>query len=214
MYSLSKYIGGHGSALGGVVTDTGLSDWTAHPNIYPVCRKAKPEMQGIQQTRRKNLHNQGATPIVDVTYRIAVGAETIVLCTDRTYSNALALARTPAAQPKVIRIYYPGLLRHPQRARVTELFRHYDGLLSFELVDGVDCVDMFDHLRYAVCAIHLGDVRTLVIPVVPTIYREMDAEHRTSMGIADSPVRMSVDTEDEADLVANFTQAPDTAAVA
>ncbi len=96
--------------------------------------------------------------------RIAVGAETMALRIDRTCSNALALARTLAAHPKVARVYYPGLPEHPEHARATELFRHYGGLLSFELVDGADYVDMLDHLRYAVRATHLGDTRTLVIP--------------------------------------------------
>ena len=85
---------------------------------------------------------------------------------ERTCSNALALARTLAAHPKVARVYYPGLPEHPQHARATELFRHYGGLLSFELVDGADYVDMLNHLRYAVRATHLGDTRTLVIPKV------------------------------------------------
>ncbi|RKH33011.1 PLP-dependent transferase, partial [Corallococcus llansteffanensis] len=73
---------------------------------------------------------------------------------------------------------------------------------------------MLDHLRYAVRATHLGDTRTLVIPVAPTIYWEMGAERRASMGIADSLVRVSVGIEDEADLVADFTQALDATAVA
>jgi len=209
VHSLSKYIGGHGNALGGAVVDTGLFDWTAYPNIYPAYRKAKPEMQGIQQIRKKGLRDQGATLIADAAHRIAVGAETMALRIDRTCSNALALARTLAAHPKVARVYYPGLPEHPEHARATELFRHYGGLLSFELVDGADYVDMLDHLRYAVRATHLGDTRTLVIPVAPTIYWEMGAERRASMGIADSLVRVSVGIEDEADLLADFTQALD-----
>jgi O-acetylhomoserine (thiol)-lyase len=75
-------------------------------------------------------------------HRIAVGAETMALRVERTCSNALALARALAAHPKVARVYYPGLPEHPEHARATELFRHYGGLLSFELVDGADCVDM------------------------------------------------------------------------
>ncbi|MCA1371945.1 PLP-dependent transferase, partial [Bradyrhizobium sp. BRP14] len=88
----------------------------AYPNIYPAYRKAKPEMQGIQQIRKKGLRDQGATLIADAAHRIAVGAETMALRVDRTCSNALALARTLAAQPKVARVYYPGLPQHPQHA--------------------------------------------------------------------------------------------------
>jgi O-acetylhomoserine (thiol)-lyase len=209
VHSLSKYIGGHGNALGGAVVDTGLFDWAAYPNIFPAYRKVKPEMQGIQQIRKKGLRDQGATLIADAAHRIAVGAETMALRVDRTCSNALALARTLAAHPKVARVYYPGLPEHPEHTRATELFRRYGGLLSFELVDGADYVDMLNRLRYAVRATHLGDTRTLVIPVAPTIYWEMGAERRASMGIADSLVRVSVGIEDEADLVADFTQALD-----
>ena len=214
VHSLSKYIGGHGNALGGAVVDTGLFDWAAYPNIFPAYRKVKPEMQGIQQIRKKGLRDQGATLIADAAHRIAVGAETMALRVDRTCSNALALARTLAAHPKVARVYYPGLPEHPEHTRATELFRRYGGLLSFELVDGADYIDMLNRLRYAVRATHLGDTRTLVIPVAPTIYWEMGAERRASMGIADSLVRVSVGIEDEADLLADFTQALDATSIA
>jgi O-acetylhomoserine (thiol)-lyase len=72
--SLTKYIGGHGNALGGAVTDTGLYDWTKYPNIYDNYKTAKKEMWGIQQIRKKGLRDVGATLAAEPAHRIATGA--------------------------------------------------------------------------------------------------------------------------------------------
>ena len=93
------------------------------------------------------------------------------------------------------------------RARARSLFRACGGILSFELVDGVDCFDVLNGLSIVVASSNLGDNRTLAIPVAHTIFWEMGPERRAEMGIADSLIRVSIGIEDTADLVADFAQA-------
>ena len=205
--ALTKYIGGHGNALAGAITDTGLFDWTRYPNIAPPYRSAPPAMQGITQLRKKGLRDFGATLGAEQAHHIAVGAETLALRLDRISANAQALAGMLQAHPRVRAVHYPGLPSHPQHARARSLFRACGGILSFELVDGVDCFDVLNRLSIVVASSNLGDNRTLAIPVAHTIYWEMGPERRAEMGIADSLIRVSVGIEDTADLIADFRAA-------
>jgi len=204
--SLTKYIGGHGHALGGAVTDTGLFDWSSYPNIHPAYRKLPPAAWGMQQLKKKGLRDYGATLSADAAHRIAIGAETLALRMEKCCATALALARFLDSHAAVARVYYPGLENHPQHQRATQLFTRYGALLSIEL-DGRDPITFMNRLRYVVSSTHLGDTRTLAIPVALTIYWEMGAERRREMGIADSLIRISVGIEDADDLLADFAQA-------
>jgi O-acetylhomoserine (thiol)-lyase len=209
MNSLTKYIGGHGNALGGSITDTGVFDWTRFPNIHEVYRKsAKPAQWGLTQMRKKGLRDMGGTMSPDAAHHISVGSETLALRMERTCANALALATWLQRQPQVAAVDYPGLPTHPQHARATELFGgRYGGLLSFALREGIDCFDFLNRLDLVVSSTHLGDNRTLGIPVAHTIYFEMGPEKRAAQGIADSLIRISVGIEDTADLIEDFRQA-------
>ncbi len=205
--ALTKYIGGHGNALGGSVTDTGLFDWTRFPNIADSYKAQKPALWGIQQIRKKGLRDWGGTLSAEQAHHIAVGAETLALRMERTCGNAQALADTLAAHPKVRAVYYPGLAAHPQHALAKSLFGAFGGLLSFELAEGVDCFEFLNRLRLVVLSSNLGDNRTLAIPVAHTIFWEMGAERRAAMGIAESLIRVSCGIEDRADIIADFVQA-------
>ncbi|MGN6388405.1 MAG: cystathionine gamma-synthase family protein [Burkholderiaceae bacterium] len=205
--ALTKSIGGHGNALGGSVTDTGLFDWTAFPNIYDNYKRAAAPQWGIAQIRAKALRDFGASLGPEAAHHLAVGAETMALRMDRECANAMALARMLAADPRVAAVHYPGLPSHPQHALAQRLFRAFGSLFSFELADGIDCFDYLNRLQLAVSASNLGDTRTLVIPVAHTIFYEMGPEWRASMGIAESLIRVSVGIEDTDDLVADFRQA-------
>ena len=205
--ALTKYIGGHGNALGGSVTDTGLFDWTRYPNIAESYKGQKPALWGIQQLRKKGLRDWGGKLSAEQAHHISVGAETLALRMDRTCSNAHALAGVLAAHPKVRAVYYPGLADHAQHALAKELFGAFGGLFSFELADGIDCFDFLNRLRIVVLSSNLGDNRTLAIPVAQTIFWEMGAERRAAMGIADSLIRVSCGIEDRDDLVGDFVQA-------
>ena len=205
--ALTKYIGGHGNALGGCVTDTGLFDWTRYPNIAESYKTQKPVLWGVQQLRKKGLRDWGGTLAAEQAHHISVGAETLALRMERTCGNAQALAEVLAALPKIRAVYYPGLATHPQHALAKELFCGFGGLLSFELADGIDCFEFLNRLQIVVLSSNLGDNRTLAIPVAHTIFWEMGAERRTEMGIADSLIRVSCGIEDRDDLVADFVQA-------
>ena len=205
--ALTKYIGGHGNALGGTVTDTGLFDWTGYPNIDSLYRKGDPTTWGILQIRKKGLRDMGATLGPESAHHLAIGAETLALRMERLCANAQKLAAFLQAHPKVRHVYYPGLTNHPQHERARALFCGYSGILSFELSDGLDCLDVLSRLKIAISSTNLGDNRTLIIPVAPTIYFELGAERRASLGISESLVRVSVGIEDADDLLADFAQA-------
>jgi O-acetylhomoserine (thiol)-lyase len=207
--ALTKSIGGHGIALGGALTDTGVFDWSAFPNIAANFRRQPPAAQGMAQLRAKALRDFGAALGPEAAHHIAVGAETLALRMERTSSNALALARMLEADERVAAVHYPGLPSHPQHALSAELFRSFGSLLSFELKDGIDCFDYLNRLKLGIPASNLGDTRTLVIPVAHTIFFEMGAERRASMGIAESLIRVSVGIEDTADLLDDFRNALD-----
>lgn len=205
--SLTKSIAGHGNVLGGAITDTGVFDWASYPHIAANFRKQAPAQQGMAQLRAKALRDFGASLAPDAAHQIAVGAETLALRMERESLNALALAQMLEADPRVAVVHYPGLPSHPQHALASELFRAYGALFSFELQPEIDCFDYLNRLNLAINATHLGDTRTLVIPVAHTIFFEMGAERRAEMGIADSLIRVSVGIEDTADLLHDFAQA-------
>lgn len=202
--SLTKYIGGHGNALGGALTDTGLFDWSAYPNISDLYKKGDAKTWGVVQIRKKGLRDTGATLSPEAAHHLAIGSETLALRMARTCSNAQALAEFLAGHPKVKKVYYPGLPGHPQYERAKALFRGNSGILSFELVDGVDCFDVLGKLEIVISSTNLGDNRTLAIPVAPTIYFELGPERRASQGISESLIRVSTGIEDVEDLIADF----------
>jgi O-acetylhomoserine (thiol)-lyase len=205
--ALTKSIGGHGNALGGSLTDTGAYDWARFPNIYENYKKAAPLQWGLAQIRAKALRDFGSSLAPDAAHHIAVGAETLALRMQRTTANALALAQMLEKDERVAAVYYPGLKSHPQHGISSELFRAHGSLLSFELKDGLDCFDFLNRLKLAIPASNLGDNRTLIIPVAHTIFFEMGAERRASMGIAESLIRVSVGIEDTDDLLDDFCTA-------
>ena len=205
--ALTKSIGGHGNALGGSLTDTGLFDWANYPNIAETYKRFAPAQWGLAQLRAKALRDFGGALGPEAAHHLAVGAETMALRIERESATALALAKMLSADERVAAVYYPGLPSHPQHAIATSLFRAYGGLLSFELKEGIDCFDYLNRLRLAIPASNLGDTRTLVIPVAHTIYHEMGPARRANMGIAESLIRVSVGIEDTEDLLEDFRQA-------
>ncbi|NGM88090.1 cystathionine gamma-synthase family protein [Parapusillimonas sp. SGNA-6] len=206
--SLSKHIGGHGNALGGAVTDTGLYDWTTYPNIADTYRKNNPKNWGLTQIKKKGLRDMGGTLSAESAHRIAAGAETLALRMEKSCGNALAIAEALSRHPKVSRVHYPGLTSHEQHERAKAFFGdRYGTLMGIELIDEIDVFDFLNRLRVLALATHLGDNRTLVLPMAHTIYYEMGAERRALMGISDNFLRVSVGIEDTEDLIGDFEQA-------
>ena len=205
--SLTKYIGGHGNALGGAVTETGHFRWDEFDNIYDTYKKGEPQKWGITQVRKKGLRDFGASLDAEAANRIAIGAETLALRMEQQCKNAIELANFLSEHPKIKRVYYPGLPEHPAYELSNELFKYPGALFSFELVDNIDCFDFLNRLKIVIKSSNLGDTRTLAIPVAHTIYFEMGPERRASMGIDDSLIRISVGIEDTQDLVDDFDNA-------
>lgn len=205
--ALTKSIAGHGIALGGSLTDTGLHDWTKYPNILETYKRYSAPQWGMAQIRAKSLRDFGGALAPEAAHHIAVGAETMALRVERECTNALALATMLASDERVAAVHYPGLPSHPQHALSKNLFKAFGGLFSFELRSDIDCFDYLNRLKLGIPASNLGDTRTLVIPVAHTIFYEMGPERRASMGIAESLIRVSVGIEDTDDLVEDFRQA-------
>ncbi len=176
--SLTKTIAGHGTALGGAVTDTGVFDWSEYPNIFANYRQGNPAAWGLQHIRKKGLRDMGGS------------------------------LSSEQAHPAVAAVHYPMLETHPQHTLAQRLFGGSGSwLLAFELRDAGALLPVLNRLRLPVKATGLGDTRSLIIPVAPTIFWEAGAEVRAEMGIGDGLVRLSVGLEDPQDLIADFDQA-------
>ena len=205
--SLTKYIGGHGNALGGMITDTGLYDWSNFVNILDTYRKEKPSFWGITQIKKKGLRDIGASMSPEAAHHLAVGSETLPMRLDRACANAKTLAEFCDEHTKVNHTYYPGLPGHPQHNRANQLFANFGAIFSIDLTDEIDCFDFLNNMDIVIASSNLGDTRTLAIPVAHTIYYEMGTERRASMGIDDSMIRFSVGVEDIEDLLEDFQKA-------
>lgn len=205
--SLTKYIGGHGNALGGVITDTGLYNWSTFENIYDTYRNEEPELWGITQIKKKGLRDMGASLGPEAAHHLATGSETLSLRIEKACKNALALAEFCQKHSKIKQTYYPGLSDHPQHERAQQLFKQFGAIFSVDLADDLDCFEFLNAMDNIVSSSNLGDNRTLAIPVAHTIYYEMGPERRASMGISDSMIRFSVGIEEVEDLMADFEKA-------
>lgn len=205
--SLTKYIAGHGNVLGGAIVDTGIYDWSQFDGVLPIYRGGDAKQWGLVQIRKRGLRDMGGTLSPESAHAISIGLETLVLRTKRTCDNALQLAHYLQSHPKIAAVYYPGLSEHPQHQRASSLFTGFGGILSLDLVENIDPIAFLDQLKLVICATHLGDTRTLALPVASTIYFENSPEQRKQMGINDNMIRMSIGIEDFADLVADFEQA-------
>jgi O-acetylhomoserine (thiol)-lyase len=206
--SLTKYIAGHGNVLGGAVIDTGVFDWQQFTNIKSAYQVDDVSQWGLTQIKKKGLRDLGATLAPQSASAIALGMETLELRMARSQYNAMQLATFLDNHAKVAKVFYPGLADHPQHFTAREhLNNGYGAILSFDLVEGADPVAFLNQMELVICATHLGDNRTLALPVAPTIYFENTAQERQKMGISDSMLRLSVGIEDTADLIADFDKA-------
>jgi len=211
--SLSKYFCGHGSVLGGSITDTGMYDWSIFPNIFEAYRKGNSDKWALTQIKKKSLRDMGGALSSDSAYQIALGAETMALRMDRACSNALQLAELLEAHNKVDKVYYPGLKSHPQHTQASKWFKHFGGILSFDLAGGYSCATLLNDIGLVINATHLGDNRTLALPMATTIFFEMGAKNRAALGISDQMIRCSVGIEDPDDLLGAFAEALDRLAI-
>lgn len=205
--SLTKYIGGHGNALGGSVTEVGNYDWTTFPNLYDNYKTGDPKNWGITQIKKKGIRDFGGTLGPEAAHHLSVGSDTLALRMEKASDNAMAVTTFLSQHPKVKKVYYPGLADHPQHELAGKLFKKYGGLFSIELTNEIDCFDFINKLDLVICTSNLGDTRSLCIPVAHSIFYEMGPERRAEMGIDDSLVRFSIGIEDTDDLLEDFATA-------
>lgn len=205
--SLTKYIGGHGNALGGAITDTGVFDWANFENILDTYQSGDSSHWGITQIKKKGLRDIGATLGPEAAHHLAVGSETLPMRMNQACANAQALANLCSEHKNVANTYFPGLPTHPQHDLASSLFKNYGAIFSIDLNPNIDCFEVLNKMDTVVASSNLGDTRTLGIPVAHTIYHEMGPERRASMGIADSMLRFSVGIENTEDLLTDFERA-------
>ena len=205
--SLTKYVGGHGQALGGAVTDSGLYDWSCYHRIFESYRKFPVLEQGLLQIKKKGLRDMGASLSPDDAHLISMGLETMPLRVQKSCENAQQLALFLQKHKAVAEVFYPGLSKHPQHLLCQQLFLKSGAILSFSLKKEKNHLHFLDRLKLVILSSNLGDTRTLAIPVAQTIYFEMGQQERIKMGIAESLVRISVGIEEIKDLVNDFKQA-------
>lgn len=202
--SLTKYVSGHGNVLGGVVVDLGNFDWQGFSNIDAFYKTADPILWGTTQIRKKGLRDIGATLAPQSAHLVSVGLETLSMRMQKTSENALKVAQFLQEHEHVTHVNYPGLPEHPQHELAKKIFTkggYFGGLLSFELSPKIDQRRFFNTLSLILIATHLGDTRTLALPVASTIFYENGPERRAQMGISETLIRLSIGIEDITDLI-------------
>lgn len=205
--SLTKYIAGHGQAMGGTVIDMGQFDWTKYPHIETIYQVSDTKLWGLTQIRKKGLRDIGATLDPQSASLILTGQESLALRYPHACENAAHIANILSKHSLVKKVYHPSLSQHPQNDLAQSQYHMYGAILSFDLKDGITPVAFINALKLILCATHLGDTRTLALPVADTIFFEFSQADRDAMGVSAQCVRLSVGIEDIADLSADITQA-------
>jgi O-acetylhomoserine/O-acetylserine sulfhydrylase len=223
--SATKWLGGHGNSIGGVIVDSGKFDWGN--GKFPTFTAPSPGYHGLNfyetfgpkspfgniafiiRARVEGLRDLGPSLSPFNSFLFLQGIETLSLRVQRHVDNALALAYWLECHPKVGRVNYPGLVTHPSHALAKKYLKNgFGGVLSFELTGGYEAAKHFiDQVKLASHLANVGDVRTLVIHPASTTHQQLSDEEQTSAGIAKDQVRVSVGLEHIEDIKADFEQA-------
>ena len=223
--SATKYIGGHGTSVGGVIVDSGKFRWDN--GKFPEFTEPDPSYHGIKywdalgnvpgmgnvafilKIRVTLLRDVGAALSPFNAHEFLIGLETLPLRQKRHSENALAVARWLQKHPLVSWVAYPGLEGDPSYANATKyLKKGFGGLVGFGIQGGkaagkkfIDSVQLLSHLA------NIGDAKTLVIHPASTTHQQLTAEEQASTGVTEDYVRLSVGLEDVADIQADIDQA-------
>jgi O-acetylhomoserine (thiol)-lyase len=228
IHSLTKFIGGHGTSIGGVVVDSGKFDWPAHHERFPGLTKPDPSYHGvvwsdalgpaayIGRIRTVLLRNTGAALSPFNAFLILQGIETLPLRMERHCENALAVAKHLEGHPDVLWVNYPGLTSskyHEVGKRI--LSGGFGAILTFGIKGGldagrkfIDSLQLFSHLA------NIGDAKSLAIHPATTTHSQLNDDELASAGVTQETVRLSVGIEHIDDLVADLDQALATAEAA
>jgi O-acetylhomoserine (thiol)-lyase len=227
VHAATKYIGGHGTSIGGVVVDSGKFDWTAHAERFPGLTKPDPSYHGvvwsdalgpaayIGRVRTVLLRNTGASMSPFNAFLFLQGLETLPLRMERHSENALAVAQWLEGREEVSWVNYPGLASSPSHEVANRILQGgYGGLVAFGIRGGIEAgkrfiegLELFSHLA------NIGDAKSLAIHSASTTHSQLDEEELTSAGVTPDMVRLSVGIEHVDDIIGDLEQSL-TAAVA
>ena len=221
IHSLTKFIGGHGTSLGGIIVDSGTFDWAASGH-FPDLTEPDPSYHGVSyvaavgplayiiKARTQVLRDTGATLSPFNSFLILLGVETLAVRMERHSQNALQIARFLNEHPKVSWVNYPGLPSHPAYESAQKYFKHglYGAMVGFGVKGGLDAgktvienVEIFSHLA------NIGDAKSLIIHPATTTHSQLSEEEQASTGVSQDYVRLSVGLETVGDLIADLEQA-------
>ncbi len=210
VHSATKWIGGHGAFVGGVVVDGGRFDWSRGP--VPALREASGEAPLAARVHDLGLFTLGATLSPFAAFLGLQGLETLDLRVQRSCDSALSLARWLRSQPGVQRVVYPGLEEHPSFAVARRMLRHgFGAVVALDLGDQARAHACLDRLRLVSHLANIGDAKSVAIHPWTTTHASMPEDERRAAGVTPGLVRLSVGLEDEADLRADLRQALESA---
>ena len=221
VHSLTKYLGGHGTSLGGAIVDSGRFPWAEHKARFPRLNTPDISYHGVVYTealgpaafigraRVVPLRNMGAAISPFNAFQILQGIETLALRMDRINSNTLAVANYLQKHAKVAWVNYAALPDHPEHALVQKYLRgHGSGVLTFGLPGGREAGACFlDALQLFTRLVNLGDAKSLATHPASTTHRQLDEAELEKAGVTLDTVRLSVGIEHIDDLLADLEQA-------
>ena len=221
VHSLTKYLGGHGTSLGGAIVDSGRFPWAEHKERFPRLNTPDVSYHGVVYTealgpaafigraRVVPLRNMGAAISPFNAFQILQGIETLALRMDRINSNTLAVANYLQKHAKVAWVNYAALPDHPEHALVQKYLRGQgSGVLTFGLPGGREAGARFlDALQLFTRLVNLGDAKSLATHPASTTHRQLDAAELEKAGVTLDTVRLSVGIEHIDDLLADLEQA-------
>lgn len=220
VHSATKFLGGHGTTLGGVVVDGGRFDWAASGK-YPAIAEPNPSYHGVSFTaavgpaafvvylRAILLRDTGACISPFAAFQLLQGIETLSLRVERHVENALKVVEYLKKHPKVRKVNHPSLPEHPDHALYQRYFPRGGGsIFTFELEGGQEAAFRFiDSLRIFSLLANVADAKSLVIHPASTTHSQMNAEELAASGITPGMVRLSIGLEHINDLLADLENA-------
>ena len=209
VHSTSKFINGHGTAIGGAIIDTGNYNWAAGPfeDLKQLSEKVR-RLAFLVHLRNLIYRDLGGCPAPMNSFLMLQGLETLSVRMAKHCENAEKLAKYLQDHPKVCWVNYPGLANSEFRSRTEELFNgRGGGLLTFGLGDKQKAFRFIDSLKLAKNLANLGDAKTLVLHPSSTIFHEFSIADQEKMGVGEDMVRVSVGIEDFEDIRDDFEQA-------
>lgn len=218
VHSATKFIGGHGSSLGGIIVDGGTFDWLASDK-FPGFSQPDPSYHGLKfgtipapfvtRVRALLLRDEGATLSPFNAWILLQGLETLSLRVERHVSNTLEIIKYLKSQPKVKKINHPSLEDHPNHDLYKRYFPNGGGsIFTFE-INGTqdDAFKFIDNLKIFSLLANVADVKSLVIHPLTTTHSELSPKEAADQGIFEGTIRLSVGTENVADLIDDLDQA-------